>query len=140
MNGLIWNDALNPQAQLNHVNLSQSLTPNGLLYVPNRGVLRVYPGDWVAVDAAGWPVLIGRESLPQTLTVTGTLNSTTAVTGLSANVLAQGWWAGMPITGTNVGSNNFIKAIAPGGLSLTLLNAATGGGSQTLTAGAWTHS
>lgn len=32
---------------------------NGLLYVPNRGVLQVLPGDYVAYDAAtGWPILV----------------------------------------------------------------------------------
>jgi hypothetical protein len=31
----------------------------GLLYVPNRGVLQVLPGDFVAVDpATGWPILV----------------------------------------------------------------------------------
>lgn len=31
---------------------------SGLLYVPNRGVLKVLPGDYVAVDAFGWPILV----------------------------------------------------------------------------------
>lgn len=31
----------------------------GLLYVPNRGILRMLPGDFVGVDAAtGWPILV----------------------------------------------------------------------------------
>jgi hypothetical protein len=31
----------------------------GLLFVPNRGVLKVLPGDYVAVDTnSGWPILI----------------------------------------------------------------------------------
>ena len=31
----------------------------GLLYVPNRGVLKVLPGDYVAYDATtGWPILV----------------------------------------------------------------------------------
>ena len=33
----------------------------GLLYVPNRGTLKVLPGDVVAVDTAsgvGWPILV----------------------------------------------------------------------------------
>ena len=29
------------------------------LIVPNRGVLLVRPGDYVAVDALGWPILVG---------------------------------------------------------------------------------
>lgn len=36
-----------------------AFSQNGLLYVPNRGLLKVLPGDFVAVDAAtGWPILI----------------------------------------------------------------------------------
>ena len=35
----------------------------GLLYVPNRGVLQVQPGDWVAYDpATGFPILISQEA------------------------------------------------------------------------------
>ena len=30
----------------------------GLLIVPNRGVLKVFPGDFVAFDATGWPILV----------------------------------------------------------------------------------
>lgn len=31
----------------------------GLLYVPNRGVLKALPGDYVGVDATtGWPILL----------------------------------------------------------------------------------
>jgi|SRR6516162_728743 hypothetical protein len=38
---------------------TNGLTPQGLLYVPNRGVLRVRPGDYVAIDTTtGWPILI----------------------------------------------------------------------------------
>ncbi len=35
---------------------------NGLLYIPYRGVLRVYPGDWVAIDGQGWPILLSANS------------------------------------------------------------------------------
>jgi hypothetical protein len=34
----------------------------GQLYVPNRGWLKVLPGDLVAVDTQGWPVLISARS------------------------------------------------------------------------------
>jgi len=33
---------------------------NGLLYVPNRGVLKVLPGDFVGVDTTGWPILVSK--------------------------------------------------------------------------------
>jgi hypothetical protein len=34
-----------------------------LLYIPNRGVLRVFPGDFVGVDANGWPLLVSAYSI-----------------------------------------------------------------------------
>ena len=33
-----------------------------LLYVPNRGVLKVLPGDFVGVDSQGWPILVSANS------------------------------------------------------------------------------
>lgn len=37
---------------------------NGLLYVPNRGVLKIFPGDRIMVDAvSGWPILISRAAI-----------------------------------------------------------------------------
>jgi len=36
---------------------------NGLLYVPNRGVLKVLPGDYVGVDNEGWPILVSANSI-----------------------------------------------------------------------------
>lgn len=30
----------------------------GTLMIPNRGVLKILPGDWIAVDANGWPILL----------------------------------------------------------------------------------
>ena len=34
-----------------------------LLYVPNRGILQVLPGDYVGVDANGWPILVSKNSI-----------------------------------------------------------------------------
>ena len=31
---------------------------SGQLYVPNRGILKCLPGDIVAIDSTGWPVLL----------------------------------------------------------------------------------
>lgn len=31
---------------------------SGKLYVPNRGFLLLRPGDYVAYDAFGWPILV----------------------------------------------------------------------------------
>jgi hypothetical protein len=34
---------------------------SGLLYVPNRGVLKILPGDWIGVDTVtGWPILVSK--------------------------------------------------------------------------------
>ena len=40
-----------------------ALNPNGLLSIPNRGVLKVLPGDYIGVDNQGWPVLISGYSI-----------------------------------------------------------------------------
>jgi hypothetical protein len=37
-------------------------TRDGKLFIPNRGWIKVYPGDVVAVDALGWPILISAQS------------------------------------------------------------------------------
>lgn len=36
---------------------------SGLLYVPNRGVLRMLAGDYIGVDSAGWPILVSANSI-----------------------------------------------------------------------------
>lgn len=37
---------------------------NGQLFIPNRGVLKLLPGDLVLVDATtGWPILVSALSL-----------------------------------------------------------------------------
>lgn len=43
--------------------IPNALSTEGRLYVPNRGFLKVYPGDWIGVDTFGWPVLISGRSL-----------------------------------------------------------------------------
>jgi hypothetical protein len=40
-----------------------AFTRAGLLYIPNRGVLQVRPGDYVAVDATGWPILVSANAI-----------------------------------------------------------------------------
>ena len=35
----------------------------GLLFVPNRGVLQLFPGDYVAYDpATGWPIMLSKKA------------------------------------------------------------------------------
>lgn len=36
---------------------------NGRLYIPNRGFLNLQPGDVVAYDDTGWPVLVSANSI-----------------------------------------------------------------------------
>lgn len=31
---------------------------SGQLFVPNRGFLKLIPGDWIAVGTTGWPYII----------------------------------------------------------------------------------
>ncbi len=53
-------DDLNPA----HPVWPGAFSKNGLLYVPNRGVLRVLAGDYVGVDSTtGWPVLISANAI-----------------------------------------------------------------------------
>lgn len=40
-----------------------AFSSQGLLYIPNRGVLRVLSGDYVAIDNKGWPMLISANSI-----------------------------------------------------------------------------
>ena len=40
-----------------------ALNSSGQLYVPNRGVLQCLPGDFVAVDANGWPILLSANAI-----------------------------------------------------------------------------
>lgn len=41
-----------------------SFARTGLLYIPNRGVLKVFPGDRVMVDTvSGWPILVSRTAI-----------------------------------------------------------------------------
>jgi hypothetical protein len=36
---------------------------DGQLFIPNRGMLKVFPGDWVGVDSQGWPILVSANSI-----------------------------------------------------------------------------
>ena len=51
-----------------HNRMPTAYARNGLLYVPNRGVLQVMPGDWVGVDGFGWPILVSGRSIQSATT------------------------------------------------------------------------
>jgi hypothetical protein len=36
---------------------------SGQLFIPNRGILQVLPGDWVGVDSTGWPILVSANAI-----------------------------------------------------------------------------
>ena len=40
-----------------------SFSVQGLLYVPNRGLLQILPGDYIGIDADGWPILVSASSI-----------------------------------------------------------------------------
>jgi len=40
-----------------------ALTTDGKLFIPNRGVLQVLPGDYIGVDANGWPILVSANAI-----------------------------------------------------------------------------
>lgn len=40
-------------------NVPGAYSRNGQLFIPNRGVLQIRPGDYIAIDPnSGWPILI----------------------------------------------------------------------------------
>lgn len=50
----IKNDQINGQPRV-----PEAFSSNGRLYIPNRGVLTMLPGDYVAFDTqSGWPILL----------------------------------------------------------------------------------
>ena len=46
-----------------HPILPDAFTRFGKLWVPNRGYLDVLPGDVVAFDSDGWPILVSASSI-----------------------------------------------------------------------------
>lgn len=52
---------------LDDLNVAHPIWPDayhfGKLYVPNRGVLKVLPGDYVFYDPNGWPILVSANSI-----------------------------------------------------------------------------
>jgi hypothetical protein len=55
-------------AILDDLNVAHPVYPNafssnGLLFVPNRGVLKMLPGDYVGIDSEGWPILVSANSI-----------------------------------------------------------------------------
>jgi len=51
-------DDLNPA----HPSVPGAFTVGGSLYIPRRGWLQIFPGDYVAVDSRGWPILLSADT------------------------------------------------------------------------------
>ncbi len=118
---------------------------SGVLWIPNRGFLRLFPGDWIAVDPlTGWPILLSANTVPGTQTATGTTTSGAFTVTFATSVLLLGWTVGMRFAETNVPANSFISAISQNGLTVTFNNptasSATGSAANTATVSNWTHS
>lgn len=51
------------------INVAHPISPGafvrqGVLYVPNRGELKILPGDYVGVDSTtGWPILVSARAI-----------------------------------------------------------------------------
>lgn len=53
----ILNDQINGRPKIN-----QSYVKKGLLFIPNRGLLRLLDGDYIAIDATtGWPIVVSAD-------------------------------------------------------------------------------
>ncbi|HYM33412.1 MAG TPA: hypothetical protein VEU47_19085 [Candidatus Cybelea sp.] len=152
---LIFDDQVPSELLGQSVKWTQRIVPGafvqgGLLHIPNRGVLKILPGDWIFVDPSGWPILVADEAIPSTLTATANNTSgspTITVTSPSTGVLNQGWGAGMAISGTGIPASSFIDTISADGLTLTIasapgvkVNCTSSNTGITITAGSWTHS
>jgi hypothetical protein len=47
-----------------HLPVQGAVTPNGFVVLPGgRGVIQLLPGDVVAVDAQGWPIVVSAYSI-----------------------------------------------------------------------------
>lgn len=118
-----------------------AFTRGGLLFIPNRGFLKMQPGDWVMVGPEGWPVLVSDIACATTAAINGTPVSGSTLMTMASSVAVAGWQIGGAISGTGIAAGTLITGIDPTNLILTLSKAATSSpGSTAITYGSWTHS
>lgn len=55
--------AIKDDLNVSHPVMPEAFSANGLLYVPNRGILKMRAGDVVAVDSTGWPILVSKYAI-----------------------------------------------------------------------------
>ncbi len=58
LNAAILNDKVNGNPRW-----PGAFAQSGVLFVPNRGILQVLPGDVIGVDASGWPILVSAHAI-----------------------------------------------------------------------------
>lgn len=92
--------------------MANNILGYGLLEIPSAGPVPT-PAQWIG---------------PQV--ITGTLNGTTAVSGMASNT---GLAVGQPVSGTDIPAGTTISAIGANGTSITLSLAATGSTTTALT-------
>lgn len=105
-------------------------TPPTMTMVANK-ILITHPGYDGITNFIGW---IDLRNFTST-TITGNTHSNKTVDNLSSNVLLLGWQVGDKISDlvADIPANTYITAIAPGGLSVTISNNATGTNATTFT-------
>jgi hypothetical protein len=54
------------QASSSRGQIPGAITRAGQLVIPNRGILRIMPGDRIGVDANGWPILVSGSAIAGT--------------------------------------------------------------------------
>jgi hypothetical protein len=129
--------------------LPGAFVAGGLLYLPgNRspGAIKVYPGDWVAVDGFGNAFVIPQRAMPKTLTGSVTLASGTNSVTSATDIRTYGWQVGTHVTSSHTPASSVIGSMSPDGKTFTLTDLtgaaanATGSATETMTAGTFTHS
>lgn len=43
--------------------IPSAFTGNGTLLIPNRGLIKLLPGDYVGVDSTGWPIVLSAKAI-----------------------------------------------------------------------------
>lgn len=56
-------NAIKDDLNVAHPRVPGAFAGEGLLYVPNRGILKILPGDYVGVDSQGFPILVSANSI-----------------------------------------------------------------------------
>lgn len=56
-------DTIKDDLNVAHPVIPGCFVQSGSLYIPNRGYLQVRPGDYVAIDSRGWPILVSADSI-----------------------------------------------------------------------------